>query len=645
MDPPGGFACMDDSIETYPFSIQLRPALITLPGNRRRTRIAGVAVADDQAKLVKERNDIVDLIGEYVNLTRAGRVYKGLCPFHDDHRPSFQVDPGKQSWVCWPCNLRGDVYDFIMKRERIEFREALEFLARRANIELSRLPRSGPSKQDQHDLLTWVANKYHKALFLPENKKALEYIAEERQIAPETLERYQIGYAPCSWEWLSNQVSREGKSSSLLTTLKVCGLRKDGSLFDHFRDRIIFPIRDVQGRVVAFGGRLLPGSPKSEDQAKYYNSADSSLFKKSQHLYGLDIARVAAERTGYLAVVEGYTDVLMAHQHGVLHVVATLGTALNENHIAQLKRFVSRVVLLFDADAGGAGGVERALSLFVQSEMDLAIASLPDGLDPCDFLIRQGAGPFVEILDRAQDALEFTLAAAFASGGNGIESQRRAMERVLGVLAGLPVNVGGNLAVKRDLMLSRLAQRCGVNEATLRKRLGELQRQQPAKSNDGSSFKAPGSSKLDAGEDRLERELIQVLIVQPKLIPQAREHIQPEMLTHANRRRVLAELYDAAEENQVNIDNLRERLADEPKLVQIVSQLHAEGVEKANPQEWFIQVKEAYLRQHRQKEIERITVEIKRWDAPEPPAQLLGRLQELRTEQKQASDVKETLRN
>jgi DNA primase len=330
----------------------------------------------------------------------------------------------------------------------------------------------------------------------------------------------------------------------------------------------------------------------------------------------------------------------MAHQHGVLHIAATLGTALNENHIAQLKRYVSRVVLLFDADAGGAGGVERALSLFVQSEMDLAIASLPDGLDPCDFLIKHGPGPFVQILDQARDALEFTLASAFAAGGDGIEGQRRAMEKVLGVLAGLPVNAGGNLAVKRDLMLTRLAQRCGVNEATLRKRLSELQRHQPAKPNGISAIKFSGSTKLEAGEDRLERELIQVLIVQPKLIAEAREHIQPEMLTHPNRRRVLAELFDADEEGQANIDNLRERLVDEPMLVQIVSQLHSEGIEKANPQEWFFQVREAYLRQHRQKEIESITVQIKRWDAPEPPAQLLGRLQELRTEQKKADEVK-----
>ena len=335
---------------------------------------ADAALSEDHAKLVKERCDIVEIIGSYVNLQKNGRYYKGLCPFHEDHRPSFQVNPERQSWVCWPCNLRGDVFSFIMKKERLDFREALVFLAKRVGIELNKSSYSGPNRQDQFEVLNWAATKFHQALFQSRNENALNYIAEERGLAPETLERYQIGYAPASWDWLSNQALKERKSISLLTSLKVCGLRKDGSLYDCFRDRIIFPIRDVQGRVVAFGGRLLPGSQSAEDTAKYYNSADSSLFKKSQHLYGLDVARSAAERTGYLAVVEGYTDVLMAHQHGILHVVATLGTALNENHIAQLKRYVSRVVLLFDADAGGQGGVERALGQFVQNEMELAIA-------------------------------------------------------------------------------------------------------------------------------------------------------------------------------------------------------------------------------------------------------------------------------
>lgn len=624
-------------------------ALSSIPyanGSLWRSRYAPVPadapLSEDHAKLVKERCDIVDVIGSYVNLQKAGRLFKGLCPFHDDHRPSFSVNPERQSWVCWPCNLRGDVFTFVMKKERLDFREALEFLAKRVGIELKRSSTAGPSRSEQYDALSWVAERYHAALFFASNKKALDYITEERHLAPETLERYQIGYAPNNWEWLANQALKERKLIQQLESLKVCGLRKDGSLYDCFRDRIIFPIRDVQGRVVAFGGRLLPGSPTAENAAKYYNSADSSLFKKSQHLYGLDIARSAAERTGYLAVVEGYMDVLMAHQSGILHVVATLGTALNENHIAQLKRYVSRVVLVFDADAGGQGGVERALGQFVQSEMELAIASLPPGMDPCDCLIAEGPQAFQERLKNAQDALEFTLTSAFAAAGSGVEGQRQALEKVLVVLARLPTLAREELAIKREMILSRLAQRCGLSDTVIRRRYGELLREHASRTpSPQQALTLPPKPTKSTPEDKLERELIQVLLVDPRLIASARQQVQPEMLSNPHRRRVLSELYDAHEEGIVSIDALRERLSDEPRLIDIVSRLHADGIEMANPREWYLQVLEAYLRARLEAEIEAVRSELLRWSGTAPPQDLFTKLQEL---QKRAIEMPKELR-
>ncbi|HQR07834.1 MAG TPA: toprim domain-containing protein, partial [Gemmatales bacterium] len=325
------------------------------------------------------------------------------------------------------------------------------------------------------------------------------------------------------------------------------------------------------------------------------------------------------------------------------HVVATLGTALNENHIAQLKRYVSRVVLLFDADAGGQGGVERALGQFVQNEMELAIASLPSGMDPCDFLSAQGAVPFIERLKNAQDALEFTLTSAFAAAGSGVEGQRQAMEKVLNVLAKLPALAREELAVKREMILSRLAQRCGINDGVVRKRYSELLREQQQGSSAAnlSVAQKPEGAARSSPEGNLERELIQVLLVEPKLIAQARQYVQPEMLSHPQRRRVLSELYDAHEEGAVSIDVLRERLNDEPKLVEIVSQLHAEGLEKAPPREWFLQVMEAYLRERHESEIEAVRSEIQRWDGPAPPMELLGKLQQL---QQQVANLPKELR-
>ncbi len=194
----------------------------------------------------------------------------------------------------------------------------------------------------------------------------------------------------------------------------VADRREGAGFFDRFRDRLMFPIRDSRGQTVGFGGRILPDSPFAERGPKYYNSSETPLFLKKELLYGLDVARQAAANEGYLAVVEGYTDVLMAHQAGVTHVVATMGTALNESHVRQLRRFVPKVVLVFDADAGGETGVDRALEIFVGCDVELAIATLPEGLDPCDLITKQGVDPFVRALRNSVDALDFK--AEFAIG-------------------------------------------------------------------------------------------------------------------------------------------------------------------------------------------------------------------------------------
>src|SRR5439155_5750404 len=219
-----------------------------------------------------------------------------------------------------------------------------------------------------------------------------------------------LGYAPATGDWLAQRAVPAGLSMDLLEKLGLVARRQEGNgYYDRFRDRIIFPIRNTRGQVVGFGGRILPSSSFADRAPKYYNSSDTPLFAKSEQLYGLDQARSAATEAGYLAVVEGYTDVLMAHQLGVCQVVATMGTALNGRHVQQLRRFVSRVVLVFDADAGGSTGVDRALQIFVSHNLDLAIATLPEGLDPCDLVVTQGPVPFRAALANAVDALEFKL--------------------------------------------------------------------------------------------------------------------------------------------------------------------------------------------------------------------------------------------
>jgi DNA primase len=438
-------------------------------------------LADDRVALtkqVKDANDIVEVVGTYVALRQAGQTYKGLCPFHDDRRPSFDVDPRRQRYRCWSCGKHGDVITFIQEHDRVDFREALELLARRAGITLEKTPglRQNPGRALMLDLVRWAAEHYHQCLLDSTLAEAARHYLGERRLTGDTVRRFGLGYAPLAGDWLAQRAGKAGLSLEMLEQVGLLGRRLEGNgCYDRFRDRIMFPIRDARGQTVGFGGRILPASPLSARAPKYYNSADSPLFTKSEQLYGLDQARQAGTAVGYLAVVEGYTDVLMAHQLGVSQVVATMGTALNARHVRQLRRFVPRVVLLFDADAGGDTGVDRALEIFISQEVEVAVATLPEGMDPCDLLVQQGAEPFRAALAHAVDALEFKLTRLLnAEATTGIEGRRRAVDAVLGIVALAPEMPGHAGAVKIELMVSRISQRLALTEDIVWARLKEL---------------------------------------------------------------------------------------------------------------------------------------------------------------------------
>lgn len=531
-------------------------------------------MADDWADLirqVKEANDVVDVVGGYVTLRQTGGTYKGLCPFHDDHTPSFDVDPRRQRYRCWSCGKHGDVISFIQEHDRVDFREAMELLARRAGISLEKNAgfRQNPDRAGMLEVLRWSCEQFHDCLLnelSPSAEAARRYLGE-RRFTGETIRRYGLGFAP-GGSWLTGKARQASKSVEILEKLGLIAHSSDGGgLYDRFRDRVIFPIRDARGQTVGFGGRILPTSPFSDRAPKYYNSADSPLFSKSENLYGIDQARPAAEKAGYLAVVEGYTDVLMAHQLGVLPVVATMGTALNARHVKQLRRFVPRVILVFDADEGGDKGVDRALEIFAGQDVDLAVATLPGGMDPFDLLVAQGAEPFKLALENAVDALEFKLRRVLAADDGSVESRRRAIDSVLGVLALAPELPGEAGAVKRELMVTRIVKRLGVDEKTIRKRWSEMQRE----ARDRDQRRAHGNeapAERSAPAPSHEKELLQVLLAEPGLVPEAAAAVAPEHIEHPGLRRLLEGLYALhTEGGQVDLDHLRVRI-DNPRLVE-----------------------------------------------------------------------------
>jgi DNA primase len=522
-------------------------------------------LADDRVKQVKEANDIVDVVGQYLSLRPAGQTFKGLCPFHDDHTPSFDVDPRRQRYRCWSCGKYGDVLSFVQEFEHIGFVEALELLARRAGITLD--PRSaarGEGRAKMLDVVRWAAQQFHECLLHdPQAEAARRYIGE-RGLTEETVRKYGLGYAPASGSWLVGRAQAAGVSAELLETVGLIAKREQApGHYDRFRDRIQFPIRNVQGQPVGFGGRILPSSPLAARAPKYYNSCETPLFSKSESLYGIDTARHAAAQAGFLAVVEGYTDVLMAHQRGVSPVVATMGTALNARHVRQLRRFAPRVVLVFDADEGGDAGVDRALALFVGHDVDLAVATLPGGLDPCDLLLAQGPDAFRAVLDGAVDALEFKLSRVLAGEGSaGVEGRRRAVESVLGVIALAPTLPGQAGAVKMQLLVNRIAHRLALREETVWARLDELRRERGG----GTDPRPARAAEADGGERKAparpeERHLLEVLLAEPDFVSAARVAVGPEEIEHPGLRALLEGLYAlSAAGEPASLDLLRERL-------------------------------------------------------------------------------------
>jgi DNA primase len=545
-------------------------------------------LADDRVKQVKQANDIVDVVGGYLALRPAGGTYKGLCPFHDDSHPSFDVDPRRQRYRCWACGKYGDVISFVQEFEHVGFPEALELLARRAGIMLD-APAVARSESRAHllDIMRWAAKQFHECLLdSPLAEEARKYLGE-RGLKGDTVRRWGLGFAPASGQWLVDLARANNVSFDLLEKVGLIAPRNQGEgYYDRFRDRAQFPIRDVRGQCVGFGGRILPGSPLASRAPKYYNSCDTPLFSKSEHLYGLDQARQSAEKAGYLAIVEGYTDVLMAHQLGVCQVVATMGTALNDRHVRQLRRFVPRVVLVFDADAGGEQGVDRALELFASNDMELAVATLPAGLDPCDLLVKEGADPFCRVLESAVDALEFKLSVMVArEDATSVEGRRRIADAVLGVIALVTPLPGDPGAIKTELMVTRISRRLALKEETVWARLHELRNSRrqsgPDRARPAASPERPARAAAPAAVE--ERRLLEVLLAEPDLVGKAKASVPTDEIAHPGLHRLLEGMYALHAAGEApTLDRLRQDLEEHPLLVNKAFQLLDAGSARAD---------------------------------------------------------------
>lgn len=341
-----------------------------------------------ETELIKERIDLADLIGEYVPLKKAGTSFKGLCPFHNEKSPSFVVTPEKKIWHCFGCGEGGDHFSFVEKIEGTSFREVLQMLAERAGVELPQYNAAEAAAASDHrsrlyDLQSLAAKFYHEILVNQKaGAKAKEYILA-RGLSEESLEKFQVGYAPNQWDGLQKFLSAKGFSIEEMIETGLVGKSERGTFFDRFRGRVMFPIQDVQGRVVAFGGRILP-EHETGNEGKYVNSPETSLYQKRQIIYNFNRAKQEIRQATIGIVVEGYLDVIMLDQIGIKNVVASSGTAFTPEQIKQLQPLVKELHFSFDADAAGVKAALAATQSTLAAGLRAQVLSWPAGNDPAD---------------------------------------------------------------------------------------------------------------------------------------------------------------------------------------------------------------------------------------------------------------------
>ncbi|NQT53918.1 DNA primase [bacterium] len=534
-------------------------------------------IPDDVIENVKRAADIADIVSRYVELKKAGRTFKALCPFHQEKTPSFTVNPGRQIFKCFGCGKGGDVFSFVAEHEHVDFAESVRIVAGIVGVTIpeQRGGQGGPSKETKtrlYQLQAWAAAFFVRCLNeRPEGEAARQYLAG-RGFDKQTLDAWSVGYAPDSWDALNRAASQAGYTESELLASGLVS-RKEGSshYYDRFRNRVMFPIWDLQGREIGFGARAL-----GDDEVKYLNSPETPLFHKGRTLYGLDKARDAVETARRIVVTEGYTDALMCHQQGVPLAVATLGTALTREHVRELRRFADTVVLVFDADQAGENAVDRSLEVFADSDLDVRVVTVAEGMDPCEFLLEHGAAAFLKLIEGAPGIFETKL--GFASrrfGTDTVSGRARALDDVLASIV-LVSN-----AAKADLLLQEVAAHLGVDVAAARRRLHERQ----------SRARTPKAARREVRSevplDPVERGVVEAVIAASELVPCVLDRVSLDDFADDRVRRILQEcidLYDC--EGEITIAALTARLQD-PELASLLADIASDEVDSATWEHWL----------------------------------------------------------
>ena len=499
-----------------------------------------MAISNEFIEEVRSRNDIVAVLGEYLNLKKAGRNYRALCPFHSEKTPSFMVSADKQIFHCFGCHTGGNVFTFVSKLENLSFMETVEKLAKRVGLELPAPVRSREASEknkEKEDLYAAneLACKYYEYCLkqLPEAKTAKNYL-DKRGLDPEIIKKFRIGYAPLAGDSFLKAAQGKGAKQEILQKAGLVSF--NGSrYYDYFRGRVMYPILDAKGRVTAFGARTLDDAK----QPKYLNSAETPVFAKSKLLYALNWANSCIRKTGEILLLEGYMDVIACHQFGLENAVATMGVALNLEQIELIKRYCNRAILIYDSDQAGVAATLRGLDLLIDSGLEVKVAVMNGVKDPDELLHKQGREAMDAIITGSLSLIEYRLKQALAlSDANTTQGKVFVANELLPLIARIK-----NLIEQKE-EIRKLAQRLSLSEETLLqqlKKIGEKGFQQRI------TQSVQEQSGTENGFRKAQHDLIKLFLNDPALYIQWREQITAAELADEDLRRILEAMHSLYE--------------------------------------------------------------------------------------------------
>ena len=466
------------------------------------------------------RTDIVDLVGESVRLTKKGSSYWGCCPFHSEKTPSFHVVPDRQIYKCFGCGKGGGAINFVMEMENLSFRDAVEVLAKRAGMAMPEMSRQSAGARERREKLLEInkqaARAFHRWLYAPQGAAGLDYL-RRRGLSKGTLTRFGLGFAPNSWDALINELSKQGYDKRDLLDAGLAVSNKDGRIYDRFRNRVMFPIIDVRGNVIGFGGRVMDDSTP-----KYLNSPDTPVYNKSRNLFALNIAKKT--KAGRVILTEGYMDTISLHQAGFDSAVASLGTALTEEHAQLLSRYFKDAIIAYDGDGAGVSAAQRAIPILERAGMKVRVLRMQGAKDPDEFIKAHGPEAFLRLLDRSENQVDYRLAQIQKKFDLEDDAQRVAfLQEAAQLISTL------HSAVEREIYGGHAAKTAGVTPETmaqevnraLKQRIRKAQKQQERRDLSPASQLQPKARGLRYENIRsamAEEGLIRLLLLDPGLV-------------------------------------------------------------------------------------------------------------------------------